>query len=208
MAVVPGQHWERVYEQREPDEVSWYEPLPQRSLALIASAHLGRNAAIIDVGGGTSSLAAELVSAGYVDVTVADISARALERARQEAGEAGERVDWVQADVRRHEFGRRFDLWHDRVLFHFMVEEHDQEAYLATLDSSLSPGGHLIIATFGPAGPERCSGLPVTRYGEGELADRLGSRFEKVRSDLAMHRTPSGGEQQFLWAHFRRSSQP
>jgi SAM-dependent methyltransferase len=204
MAVVPRQHWEQVYEQRQPDEVSWYEPLPQRSLALIGSAQLDKDAAIIDVGGGTSSLAVELVSAGYKDVTVADISARAIEQAREEAGEVGERINWVPADVRRHDFGRPFDLWHDRVLFHFMVDEDDQDAYLATLRASLSPGGGLVIATFGPDGPERCSGLPVRRYGRDELADRLGPEFAEIHSELAIHRTPSGKDQQFLWGHFHR----
>ncbi len=197
-------HWQQVYEKRDPCEVSWYEPAPERSLALIAGADLDRDTAIIDVGGGGSRLAAELLAAAYSDLTVADISVSALEQARSELGERAAEVDWVEADVRDHDFGRRFGLWHDRAVFHFMVDDADRDAYLATLKRSLAREGQLIIATFGPRGPERCSGLPVNRYGAQELAAQLGSQFEPLCSEVQVHRTPSGNEQQFLYARFRR----
>lgn len=199
-----GAHWQDVYERRDPQQVSWYEPTPDTSLALIARADLPLDAAIIDVGGGASRLAAELVGVGHKDVTVADISKQALERAQAELGEAAAQVRWIVADVRGHDFGRRFDLWHDRALFHFMVEPADREAYLTVLRRSLRPGGHLILATFGPEGPTECSGLPTRRYGADQLAGLLAPDFRLVDSQLAEHTTPSGSRQQFVYTHFQR----
>jgi SAM-dependent methyltransferase len=199
-------HWERVYRERVPEELGWYEPSPQRSLALIDEAGLTRDAAILDVGGGASGLAGKLLEAGFRDITVVDLSAAALEKARTELGERAARINWVVADAREYDFGRQFDLWHDRALFHFMVEAPDRDGYLTALKRSLRPGGHLVIATFGPEGPTQCSGLPVSRYGIEELSAGLESEFEPVSSELHLHRTPSGREQQFLSAHFRRPS--
>jgi len=197
-------HWQQVYEERAPSEVSWFESAPDRSVALIEATGVGKDAAIVDVGGGASRLAGELLAAGYNDVTVADISERALEEARAELGDRAESISWIEADVRGDAFGRRFDLWHDRAVFHFMVDEADRAAYLDTLGESLAPCGHLVIATFGPQGPEQCSGLPVRRYGAEELADQLGPRFEALGSEIVVHGTPSGNAQQFLYARFRR----
>jgi SAM-dependent methyltransferase len=141
-------------------------------------------------------------------VTVLDVSARALELARADLGEAAAEVNWVEADVRSHDFGRRFDLWHDRGVFHFMVEPADRDAYLAALERTLRPGGHLILATFGPQGPTTCSGLPVHRYDAESLTATLGGEYEVVSSRLAEHRTPSGRSQQLLHAHMRRLGAP
>jgi SAM-dependent methyltransferase len=203
MVVHAQAHWERIYEEKAPDEVSWYESVPRASLELIEEARVARDAAILDVGGGASGLAGRLLDAGYTDITVADISGRALDRARAALGEDADRVAWVEADVREHDFGRRFDLWHDRAAFHFMVEGADRAAYLETLRGTLGPSGHLIVATFGPEGPTRCSGLPVSRYGAPAIAELLPD-FELVSSRLEMHHTPSGTAQQFLYAHLRR----
>jgi SAM-dependent methyltransferase len=197
-------HWQAVYQQKAPEEVSWFEPLPEQSLALIEESRVDRDAALIDVGGGESRLAGKLLERGYMDITVADISPAALEKARSELGERAGTVEWVVADVREHDFGRQFELWHDRAVFHFLVDETDRERYLQTLRSSLRPGGHLIMATFGPDGPTRCSDLPVHRYGKKELHLTLGRQFEVISSRLDMHRTPSGTDQQFLFLHLRR----
>ncbi|MGI8505838.1 MAG: class I SAM-dependent methyltransferase [Solirubrobacteraceae bacterium] len=196
-------HWEKRYTGRESSELSWYEASPQTSMAMIEVLGLGFEAAIIDVGGGTSALAGELVDAGYRDVSVVDISSAALARARAQGGESAERIRWIQADVRVDGLGRTYDLWHDRAVFHFMVEATDRARYLQTLKRSLRPGGHLIIATFGPDGPAQCSDLPVSRYGPDELASVLGADFRPVSSMLREHRTPSGRSQQFLHAHLR-----
>ncbi|MEZ5073515.1 MAG: class I SAM-dependent methyltransferase [Solirubrobacterales bacterium] len=200
-----AKHWMRVYSAREPAELSWFEAVPAVSLRMIKAADLRRDAAIIDVGGGASRLAGELVDRGYVDVTVADVSPPALAAARAELGERAGAVDWVGADVRSHDFGRAFDLWHDRATLHFMVDDGDRRAYLATLRASLRPGGFLVIATFGPEGPSECSGLPVRRYGPEELTAALGAEFELLMSELTAHRTPRGSEQQFHYALLRRA---
>ena len=168
---------------------------------MIEALALPPGAPIVDVGGGASGLAAELTARGHTDITVADISAEALQRARE--GFAGaERVTWVVADVRDHDFGRRFALWHDRAVFHFMVSDEDREAYLGTMRRSVEPGGHAVIATFGPNGPERCSGLPVARYSAEELSETIGDWADLESSHTEDHRTPSGADQEFLFAHF------
>jgi ubiquinone/menaquinone biosynthesis C-methylase UbiE len=197
-------HWEQVYARCDPEELSWHQPSPQGSLELIEDAGLERSAGIIDVGGGVSDLAAALLKAGYSDITVADISRTALARAKARLGAASGRIAWVEADVRKYDFGRRFDLWHDRAIFHFMVEAGDRDGYLETLRRSLRLGGHLILATFGPGGPTTCSGLPVDRYSAASLAKVLGEEFELLFSRAEEHRTPSGSSQQFLYAHLRR----
>jgi SAM-dependent methyltransferase len=198
-----ARHWQGVYAERSHDEVSWFEPLPAQSLELIEDAGIAAEAPIIDVGGGASRLAAELVGRGYRDVTVADISAPALEQAREVAGPAAGSITYLEADVTAG-LERTYALWHDRAVFHFMVEPGRREAYLRTLGRSLEPGGTLILATFGPEGPTSCSGLPTARYGAGELAAVLGEEFELLEDTLLTHPTPSGNEQQFLYARFRR----
>jgi SAM-dependent methyltransferase len=197
-------HWEEVFRSKAPGQVSWYESVPEISLALVAEASLPLDAAIVDVGGGASTLAARLLDAGYADITVVDIAASALERARAELGSAAQRIAWVCADVRTHRFPRRFALWHDRALFHFMVQDADIERYLDTLREALEPEGQLILATFGPEGPTRCSGLPTARYGEDRLGRVLGPQFMLRTARLGEHHTPWGAGQQFLYTRWQR----
>ena len=197
VAGLSGGHWDRVYADKEPDRVSWYQAEPRSSLAVIDQLDLPLDAPLIDVGGGASHFAQRLVERGHTDVTVADISKRALERAREGFPDS-DRVEWVVADVRNHDFGRTFAVWHDRAVFHFMVTPEDREAYLATMRRSLQPDAHIVMATFGPDGPTRCSGLPTTRYGADDLAETVG--FRLVSSHLEDHRTPGGVTQQFLYA--------
>lgn len=168
---------------------------------MIEALQLPSDAPIVDLGGGASGLAGELLGRGYSDLTVADISEAALESARDSLGERSEAITWVKADVRKHDFGRRFAAWHDRAVFHFMTEPADRIAYLGTLRKSLLPGGHLIIATFGPEGPTSCSGLPVVRYGADDLEETFEGIARLVHSHLDTHQTPSGQTQQFLYAH-------
>jgi SAM-dependent methyltransferase len=198
-------HWQRTYLDNAPDEMSWFEAVPEASLELIEEADVPRSASIVDIGGGASRLAGELLLRGYSGISVADISAAALEHARANLGEEADRIEWVEADVRTDELPRRYDLWHDRAVFHFMFSAEDREAYLANLRRALRPGGHLIIATFGPQGPERCSGLPVRRYGASDLTTILGGGFELLASRLRTHATPTGSEQQFHYALLCRS---
>jgi len=197
-------HWEGSYAQRAPDQVSWYEPVPQRSLEVIQATGLGHDASILDVGGGASRLAAELLELGYTDLTVADIATTALVHARAELGGSAARITWIEADIRTHDFGRCYDLWHDRAVFHFMVDAADRKRYLDVLRKTLKPGGHLVLATFGPQGPTQCSGLPVERYGADDVQQILDGDFMLLSSSLVIHRTPSGKNQQFHYAHLVR----
>ncbi len=204
MTTDPRAHWERRYADHAPSELSWFEPVPQRSLTAINALGLTPDAAILDVGGGASTLAAELVAAGHTDVTVLDLAASALDHAQDQHGGQLPEIKWITADIRDHAFDRRFDLWHDRAVFHFMVSDADRASYVQTLERSLEPRGHVIIATFGPDGPTRCSGLPVHRYGADELVRALPADLELADAALAEHRTPSGNSQQFLHAHLVR----
>jgi ubiquinone/menaquinone biosynthesis C-methylase UbiE len=172
---------------------------------MIEALQLPTDAPIVDVGGGASGLAGELLGRGYSDLTVADISEAALEAAKDALGEKAGAVSWVRADVREHDFGRRFAVWHDRAVLHFMTEPADRIAYLETLRRSLLPGGHLIVATFGPDGPTTCSGLPVLRYGADDLERAFAGVAHVVSARLHDHQTPSGKTQQFIYAHLTRS---
>jgi ubiquinone/menaquinone biosynthesis C-methylase UbiE len=201
MTQAPQEHWQQVYATKAVDQVSWFEPVPGSSLQMIEELGLPADAAIIDVGGGASRLAQELVARGHTDLTVCDISGESLKKAPKDFPDAGQ-VTWIEADVRDHDFDRRYAVWHDRAVFHFMVSAVDRIAYLATLRGSLSPGGHLILAAFGPEGPERCSGLPVHRYSAEELASAVGDIAELESAHTEDHVTPSGSTQQFLFAHF------
>lgn len=200
----PKRHWEHAWSAKAPDEVSWFEAVPTTSIELIEAARIGREDAIVDVGGGAARLAGELSRRGYSDITVADVSAAALEEARKELGSDAGAIEWVEADVRDHDFGRRFDLWHDRALLHFMIDPLDRAAYLRTLERSLQARGFVVLSTFGPDGPPRCSGLEVRRYAAGDLAALLGSDYAPLESRLVLHTTPAGTEQQFQYALFRR----
>jgi SAM-dependent methyltransferase len=196
-------HWDAAYEGREPGELSWFQAEPEASVELIEGAVPDHGAGIIDMGGGASRLAARLAERGYSDLTVADISAAALERGSVESGGVAERISWQAADARDHDFGREFDLWHDRAVFHFMVDDEEREGYLRTLRRALAPGGHIVLAGFGTRGPERCSGLPVRRYGSEDLVALLPD-FELLQAREQTHSTPSGTPQEFLYALLRR----
>lgn len=197
-------HWEDVYTSRAPESVSWYQPRASRSLELVGKAGIGRSGRIIDVGAGASVLVSDLLDAGYRDLTVLDISAAALDRARARLGARAGDVSWVEADVVGANLpAAAFDLWHDRAVFHFLVDARDRQAYVRTLRSSLRPGGHAIIATFAEDGPERCSGLPVQRYSPQQLHAQLGEGFTLLHHEHEEHLTPGGAVQRFQFSLFR-----
>ena len=195
----PRGHWQTVYETKAPTDVSWYQPVPQRSLALIQSTGLPPDAAILDVGGGASTLVDHLLAAGFSDITVLDVAPAALEAAKVRLGAAGAPVQMIAADVTAWQPSRRYDLWHDRAVFHFLIDVALREQYLNVLKVALAPGGYLVMATFGPQGPMRCSGLDVRRYSAAELSAVLGPAFRLVTSDIEEHTTPSGNIQQFIY---------
>jgi SAM-dependent methyltransferase len=197
-------HWENVYATKGEHEVSWFQEAPEPSLQLIGLAGATRSSGIIDIGGGASRLVDCLVSQGYQDVTVLDLSEAALASARSRIGEEASRVTWIAADVTAWEPSRTYDVWHDRAAFHFLTDAKDQMAYVARLRRALRPGGHAIIGTFAPDGPERCSGLTVSRYDANSLAATLGPGFELIDARRHEHATPWGATQKFQFSTFRR----
>lgn len=199
-------HWDAVYEKKAASEVSWYEPHPEKSLELIRATGVHASDPIIDVGGGASLLVDELLAAGYRDLTVLDLSAAVLEKLRNRLGSAAAAVTLLHQDVTAFRPGKQYALWHDRAVFHFLIHREDRERYVEAVRDGVRPGGHVLMATFGPSGPERCSGLPTMRYDAATLAAELGAEFELVTSSLVIHRTPSNANQQFLYCRLTRSS--
>jgi SAM-dependent methyltransferase len=206
MTNLKASHWDSVYRARTATEVSWYEARPEKSMELIRSTAISTDDPIVDVGAGASLLVDELLNAGYRDLTVLDISATALERMRERLGARGSSLSLVREDVTVFQPNRLYALWHDRAVFHFMVQKEDRELYVETLRRALRPAGHVVMATFGPEGPERCSGLSTARYDAVSLAAELGPDFQLVDSVVVVHRTPWNTPQQFLYCHWQRKS--
>ena len=200
-------HWETIYAGKAPTEVSWYQASPALSLELIEATGAGKDARIIDVGGGASLLVDTLLDRGCTDLTVLDISANALRRAKERLGREAGRVTWLEADVTAGGLAGPYDLWHDRAVFHFLTDPKDRQRYVSAADRAIAPGGHLIIATFSLQGPPKCSGLDVTRYSPQTLREALGDRFQLVETREELHTTPANVRQAFLYARFRKSSQ-
>jgi SAM-dependent methyltransferase len=197
-------HWDGIYGARSITDLSWYEPRPGKSLELIRATGVQLTDPIIDIGGGASFLIDGLLEAGYLDLTVLDISAEVLKKLRARVGPRSAALSFLRQDVTAFHPPRPYALWHDRAVFHFFIQREDRERYVDVLRRALSPRGHVVIATFGPSGPERCSGLPTLRYDSGTLAAELGDEFGLVDSSLVSHRTPSGLEQSFLYCRFER----
>lgn len=197
-------HWERIYTQKAPDAVSWYRPHLEKSLSLIEQIASGKAVSIIDVGGGESTLVDDLLLREYESITVLDISQAAIDVSRKRLGAASDRVSWLVADITRIELETsRYDVWHDRAVFHFLTEESDRAAYVRQVARSVRRGGHVIVSTFGPDGPMKCSGLDVVRYDAESLHREFGVNFKLLESSKELHQTPFGTVQQFLYCHCR-----
>jgi SAM-dependent methyltransferase len=196
-------HWQSVYAAKGEREVSWFQDDAQPSLSLIEEV-ASRSSAIIDIGGGASRLAGALLDRDFLDLTVLDLSSAALTAAKVRIGGRAEHVQWIVADVTTWEPLRVYDLWHDRAAFHFMVAESDRAAYLSRLARAIKSGGHAIIGTFGPDGPDHCSGLPVRRYDAEKLRQTLGPGFRLIGTRRHEHVTPRGAVQPFQFSVFRR----
>lgn len=193
------EHWNQVYQTKATNDVSWYQRRPDISLALIAASGLGKDAGVIDVGGGASTLVDFLLDDAYTPLAVLDISAQALAHSRARLGPRAASVDWFEADVTSFESPRRFGLWHDRAVFHFLTAPEDRRGYVATLKRTLQPGGAVIIATFALDGPPKCSGLEVMRYDESSLLAELGPGFRLEETRRETHVTPWESEQRFSY---------
>ena len=198
-------HWEQVYRDKSPLQVSWYQPAPTLSWELIRAGGVDMDAALIDVGGGASTLVDWLLEQGYRDISVLDISAQALAHAQQRLGERARSVQWIEADVTRFEPPRRYRVWHDRAVFHFLTEAADRARYRAALERALEPDGEAIIGTFAPGGPERCSGLPIVQYDAERIHAELCGQFVLRETRTETHRTPAGKDQLFNFFRFGRA---
>ena len=201
-------HWEQAYANRPPEQLGWYRPRLESSLALIAAVGLRKDQPLIDVGGGASTLVDDLLALGYERITVADLSDAALERARRRLGDRAEAVTWMSADMLTAELpAAGYDLWHDRAVFHFLTAAADRAAYLAQLRHALAPGGQAVFGVFASEAPPRCSGLEVRRYTPEVLREEIGDGFVLLEQRRELHVTPGGVEQPYVYCRFRRSGE-
>lgn len=195
-------HWDHIYTARLSTDVSRYQPHVTRSLNMLQRIGIGPEAAIIDVGGGASTLVDDLAVHGYHNLSVLDLSGEALTVARRRLGQTSGIVQWIEADVTSASLPERFfDVWHDRAVFHFLTDEAGRRAYVGQVMRAVKPGGHVIVATFAPNGPATCSGLPVVRYDKDSLHDKFGPAFDLVEHDEEAHVTPAGRIQHFIYCH-------
>jgi len=205
MNAARGEHWQRVYREKSETQTSWFRPHLDESLRRIDGLGLAPDDAVIDVGGGRSSLVDDLLARGLRDVTVLDLAEGALDAARARLGADAARVHWIAADVTRAQLPpAHYALWHDRAVFHFLTDAAERARYVAQTARALRPGGHAVIATFAPDGPERCSGLPVARYDADALAAEFAPVFVHVDHGRELHRTPWDAEQAFTYVVLRR----
>ena len=197
-------HWEQVYTDKTPLEVSWFQNEPSRSLQLITESGIDKNAAIIDVGGGASRLVDHLLEQGFSNLAVLDLSASAIQHAQSRLGDRQSEVEWFVEDITEFKPSRKFDLWHDRAVFHFLTEATDREKYRQCLQQGLVSGGHLIIATFAIGGPDKCSGLDIVQYDADKISRELGADFQLQDVHFELHITPAEKEQKFNYFHFKK----
>lgn len=199
-------HWENIYATKELESCSWFQPNPHTSLELIDSVNLSNSAKIIDIGGGDSSLADFLLQRGYSDVTVMDISAAALERAKLKLGERAMKVKWMEGDASDFYPNEKYDLWHDRAAFHFLTEPSEIANYVRTAKNSLVDGGILIVGTFSENGPKKCSGIEIKQYSQEDLSNIFRDGFTRIKCINTDHPTPFGTVQNFTFCVFRKNA--
>ena len=198
-------HWNNIYATKATDAVSWYQNVPALSLDIIKSLPLEKSSPIIDIGGGASNLVDHLVKLGFSNLSVLDISESALSLSQKRLGDAGNSVHWIASDITQVHFKpKRFKLWHDRAVFHFLTKAEDRQAYIEHLNQALDTDGYALIATFSLDGPGKCSGLEIVRYSPKSLSETLGSSFELVKSISENHQTPGGNQQAFVYCLFKK----
>ncbi|SMD00315.1 class I SAM-dependent methyltransferase [Pedobacter nyackensis] len=196
------QHWENIYGQKQPNEVSWTQEVPETSMNFIRGFKLSKTAKIIDIGGGDSKLVDFLVDGGYENITVLDISERALERAKERLGPKADQVTWVVSDILDFVPEAQYDVWHDRAAFHFLTSPEQISTYLNIAAAAVT--SNMVIGTFSENGPLKCSGLPIKQYSETELQETLAIGFEKIKCITEDHTTPFGTKQNFLFCSFSK----
>jgi SAM-dependent methyltransferase len=197
-------HWENIYQTKELKEVSWFQPTPETSLDFFKQLNVPATAKIIDIGGGDSLLVDHLLDLDYQNISVLDISAAAIDRAKQRLGERANKVKWIIADAANFKPLEKYDFWHDRAAFHFLTDEQEISNYLETAQLSINPEGILVIGTFSEQGPKECSGIEIKQYSETTMTNRLKKFFEKIKCITVDHKTPSGTIQNFVFCSFRK----
>lgn len=197
-------HWENIYQTKELKDVSWFQPKPETSLDFFKQFNVPTNAKVIDIGGGDSFLVDHLLDLGYQDVTVLDISAAAIERAKQRLGDKAKNVKWIVEDAVTFKPSEKYDVWHDRAAFHFLTDEKEISNYLKTAQECINPTGILVIGTFSDQGPTKCSGIEIKQYSETTMTDRLKAYFEKIKCIKVDHTTPFDTIQNFVFCSFRK----
>jgi len=199
------EHWEKVYTNKAVTDVSWFQEHARQSMHLIEQTGVSRNAGVIDVGGGASTLVDDLLEKGYSNITVLDLSEAALEASKARLGKRAREVTWLAGDITQVELAQHaFDVWHDRAVFHFLTGHEEREAYIRAVLRAVRPGGHVIVATFAEDGPAQCSGLPVMRYSADELHAEFGAPFTLLQQEREEHHTPFGGVQKFIYCLCRK----
>lgn len=198
------QHWENIYQTKELKDVSWYQPTPSTSLDFLKQFNIGTDAKIIDIGGGDSFLVDHLLELGFTDVSVLDISAAALERAKQRFGDRATKVKWIVDDAAAFKPTEQYDFWHDRAAFHFLTQEEEITNYIDTVQQSIKSTGVLVIGTFSEQGPKKCSGIEIKQYSENSMTERLKNHFEKIQCITVDHKTPFDTTQNFIFCSFRK----
>ena len=198
-------HWETVYQTKSDRQVSWYRDHLDNSLRMILNTNVGKDAAIIDVGGGNSTLADDLLDNGFADISVLDISASAMKKSQTRLGSRAQQIEWLEADITDATLPKNYyDVWHDRAVFHFLTDAKDRQKYVKLVMSSLKIGGHIIVASFGENGPLKCSGLDVVRYSPETMHSEFGNEFKLIKSLNETHKTPFGTTQEFIYCYCRK----
>lgn len=200
------EHWQRVYQNHQSEEVSWYQARPNVSLQFLEELQVSKEASIIDIGGGDSTFVDHLLERGYKDITVLDISPAALDKAKLRLGEKAKMVEWIEGDVTRFDGRRKYDLWHDRAVLHFLTKEQEVEDYFRIANNSAKKGGKIILGIFSLNGPEKCSGLPVQGYSEEIITAKAKNFFQKIKCITIKHFTPLNTIQQFLFCSFLKAN--
>lgn len=198
------EHWENVWTRKKSNEVSWYQQYPKTSIDLILSINTSRDAKIIDVGGGDSNLVDKLLDLGFKNITVLDISAKALERSKKRLGQKATAINWIDCDIRKFNSEKRYDVWHDRALLHFLIDEQDMQKYVEMIKKHVNDEGYVIVSSFSTRGPMMCSGLDTRQHSEESMKKLFSNGFEHIKSFEEEHVTPHGIGQIFTWNVFRK----
>ena len=204
MNISEQQHWDKVYSTKAEDEVSWFQLYPKTSMEFVEMFNLPLNANIIDIGGGDSHLVDALLDKGYQNIYVLDISAIAIQRAKQRLGERASKVHWIVSDVTTFEPPVQFDFWHDRAAFHFLTTEDKIYRYISIAEDAIKKKGYLVLGTFSENGPEKCSGLDIRQYSETSMSARFEIAFDRIKCIQEDHTTPSNAVQKFLFCSFKK----